>query len=474
MGSGGRQFVNRMPEVLLAGWPAAGTRPELDRWMDAAFANDWDAPLFDVPGKPAGVLEDPNEYAYLDQQMRYLPTFQQLTPVFLARGLQLQARGDPEAFLVRLDAWLAAVRTAKHHTLPLAEMIATGTERLAYLALDRWLERLAGRPDLAQRALDIVRRHDALDVPDPTGAAMAEQVMLQNAVDAPAQWLPRLLEGSTNPRGGVPVGSRVSGRSETEANVVAFAWAVPWEKERLRRAVALGNDPARRRERADLLRGAPGLWYDELMMGQDWRLEPTAQRTLTVRRAAILSLALRLHRLAAGEYPATLAELVPARMAAVPADPFDGRPFRYRRVDRAETVTLPARFAHADRPKSPPGVTFDFADYHSLAGLAGGLTGWPLEPGWLPSEPRGGELWLSEGVPPPGQRLPLAAEWSAGADERVVDVRLAAGRAVLWSVGPDRTDGGGRSMDDAGSAVGDLIAVVSDPPATPTAPAPGR
>lgn len=39
--------------------------------------------------------------------------------------------------------------------------------------------------------------------------------------------------------------------------------------------------------------------------------------------------ALRLFEKRTGKLPATLAELVPAYLTAVPRDPYDGKPFRY-------------------------------------------------------------------------------------------------------------------------------------------------
>ena len=45
---------------------------------------------------------------------------------------------------------------------------------------------------------------------------------------------------------------------ENETELVAFAWAVPWEKERLRRLVGLGNRRAITRAEGPLYQGLPG------------------------------------------------------------------------------------------------------------------------------------------------------------------------------------------------------------------------
>ena len=47
-------------------------------------------------------------------------------------------------------------------------------------------------------------------------------------------------------------------------------------------------------------------------------------------RAARVALAVERHRLAMNDLPRQLADLVPAYLAAVPQDPFDGKPLRYK------------------------------------------------------------------------------------------------------------------------------------------------
>ncbi len=471
-----RRYTDQLTGVLRDGWPAG--RADLNGWMDRVFEGDWDESVFSAAGKPPGVLEDPNEFTALGQPFRYITPFRQLTPVFLGRGLQRQASSDPANFVRRLDAWLAACRTAKRHTVTSAAITAEVSERQVYRALDRWLEKLDGRPDLLQQALEAIRRHDAQDKPQATDVRLAEQVVLQNMVDAPGQWLPRWLDHTPAGQSGYRSGSR----AETEANLTGFAWTVPWERERLRRAVALGNDPANRWERAVALRGAPGLESFERMDRVNDRQPPYTERVVADRRAAILSLALRLHRQATGSYPVALDELVPARLPAVPIDPYSTRPFGYRLVIAAETVTLPATLVPSKHDGLPPGSTLGYRDYLAVAGLAGGLTGWPFQPGWLVEAdegPDGGRMpgIGTGGAPGAGSELPLAAEWVAmmGAEEEYAEVRLAAGRAMVWSVGPDKQDGGGRSMSERPAAGGDLLYPVPDPPAvSPGRPAPAR
>jgi hypothetical protein len=64
-----------------------------------------------------------------------------------------------------------------------------------------------------------------------------------------------------------------------------------------------------------------------------------ADRSLTTSRLAITVAALERHRLATGTYPKSLDDLVPRFLVAVPLDPMDGQPLRYR-LNADGTFTL--------------------------------------------------------------------------------------------------------------------------------------
>jgi hypothetical protein len=53
----------------------------------------------------------------------------------------------------------------------------------------------------------------------------------------------------------------------------------------------------------------------------------------TQRAVVITAIALERYRLRHQTYPAQLAELTPAFLAAIPRDPMDGQPLRYRRTE---------------------------------------------------------------------------------------------------------------------------------------------
>jgi hypothetical protein len=54
--------------------------------------------------------------------------------------------------------------------------------------------------------------------------------------------------------------------------------------------------------------------------------------------SATAALAIEKHRLAEGRLPETLEELVPKYLEAVPMDPFDGKPLRYKRLEKGYTI----------------------------------------------------------------------------------------------------------------------------------------
>ena len=55
-------------------------------------------------------------------------------------------------------------------------------------------------------------------------------------------------------------------------------------------------------------------------------------------RTARVAVALERHRLATGDLPEKLSDLVPAYLPAIPQDPFDGEPLRYKKLDTGFVV----------------------------------------------------------------------------------------------------------------------------------------
>jgi ABC-type transport system involved in multi-copper enzyme maturation permease subunit len=389
-------FPDQALEVVQRGWP--GGEPELAGWLDRAFAEDWYRSLVKAAGEPTGVVVDPRRL----NVGRFLPELEEarIAPALLvARALQLQARGDGSAFVTHLRSGLALTRNVENKSPVLAVHVASATEGTLLRGLDRWLERLDGKPDLLRRALAELVRHEGQVKADLTEHRLADYVVQLNSLDVPEKLLPR----------------RLAGEGEAESAAVAAAWQVPWERRRLERIVRAQcwGELAQRREASRLAPGA--LQYYDIR--QD-HLERAMKRRLCRVRAAVLKVALRLYQAEHGGTAAgRLRMLVPGYISAIPQDPFDGRPFRYR-VSRGEQIP------------------------------------WP-DDGTLP------RANVAPGGGPLNQPAPVAQPACA----------VLPGQGVLWSVGEDGRDDGGLRQERRGSNSSsdgeDLIFLVPPPPKKP-------
>jgi hypothetical protein len=458
-------YVNELPAILAAGWPT--DRPELGRWLDQMFATKWTEPLRAAAAKPIGVLEDPNELT-IDSELKNSEPVRVMNLLLLAQALRQQAGGDPAAFPPAARLCLATQRTAGHDTMLIPTLIARGMEWQVYVALDHWLEELHNRPDLLRAALAALLEHDRLDPFDPRAVQLAQQVVARNAIHAPGRWVPRYLDGF-RPGWQLDRFGGASQAAEAQGSLVSFAWTVPWEKERLRRVIGLANRPGRWQREAEYLRGVPA-W--EYLAQRDAATMPGLvegeKMLLAQRRGAMLKLAIRLYESDTGTMPAALAALVPRYLPAVPADPFDGKAFRYR-VSAGEQIERESRLPTNQPTRQPPGVepyALSAAQFAAVSGVAGGGACWPLLPGWMEIA-QDADAATAPGAggsssPPFGYTPP-----NLGSHRETV--KLPAGTAVVWSIGPDGSDGGGTFGRTSASAIdqgyGDLVYLV--PPSTP-------
>ncbi len=75
---------------------------------------------------------------------------------------------------------------------------------------------------------------------------------------------------------------------------------------------------------------AKGGLLTRLLMPATMKVNQAGRRSLACARAMVALIACERYRLAHGKWPAKLDDLVPAYLVAVPADPIDGKPLRYR------------------------------------------------------------------------------------------------------------------------------------------------
>ena len=369
--------------MLDHGWP--GDDPELTAWLNRIIAGQWLGMLKEAADMPPGVVEDLRNVTYMSRQPA-AENCQMITLALAARGLQRQAAGDDETFVENLRIGLS-LSLAMRHRAPIGDVYrGRESEVLLLKALDRWLERLHGRPDLLHQALDVLSQY--VDAPKGDDEQdLMEDLMIMNMVNDPIPLLKYSLTFTGDSRIDDP-------NAQMEAQWVATAWLAPWEQERQQRILRVlfwGNHAQRQ---ALQLYGTGSLSWYVYMRGK-----PNKLTNVSMERAGLLKLALRLYQADNGKPAETLDELVPKYLPSIPLDPFDyyGKPFRYR-LSRGEEID------------------------------------WPPDP-----------LLSGSTIPPPAEP-PVAAEppddlfpWLPPRPRR----KIPAGQGILWSVGEDKIDNGG-------------------------------
>jgi hypothetical protein len=263
--------------------------------------------------------------------------------------------------------------------------------------------------------------------------------------------------------------------------MVNYALLVAWEHERqlrILRALFEGTEE----ERRTVLRMRGPLVFAGLLLARP--REPDNKRVVARLHAAQLQVGLRLYEAETGRPAKALEELVRRRyFTAVPADPFDGRPFRYR-LSKGEKIEWSEDNAEglqlgADGPMMPPGGGMGMPAMPAMPGMPGPVGG--VMPGGPAAGPPAMPAPGGAGAPPlpPGAAMPPGLGGAGGmmgaggpplAQEewRPPVKEVPAGQGVLWSVGEDGQDDGGLRRpppnQPATMAGQDLIYLVPLPP----------
>jgi hypothetical protein len=209
--------------VLEVGWRAGDAW--LAEWLDRLFDAPWPGQLARAAEMPPGVVEDPRRLA-LTRPLRMGTIAEWMSFYLSAHGLLQQAQGDPAAFVADLRAGLALVRNLRHDTVPSMVVAARRVEDTLLKGLDRWLESLAGRPDLLRQVLHLLLHHEA-ETGAPTRSREAQFLVVQTTMEQPEDWLTHQL--IQHPAKAEPA----------TAAAVAVAWRVPWERARRQRLLRL-------------------------------------------------------------------------------------------------------------------------------------------------------------------------------------------------------------------------------------------
>jgi hypothetical protein len=424
------KFDSQGQQVLRRGWPAGES--ELGHWLDQIFAppfrDTWYKPLDEAADLPLGVVEDPRQTGIHIPRDRWTNA-PLLNDILAVRGLQMQARGQPRVFVDHLRIGLALARHLQHLAPPHVAHLGRQAEHTWIPALDRWLEKLAGHPELLKEALAILTRHEA-ESPDPQEAAHAGYYIALKSLEETPELLLAIEIGHLpheDPK-----------MRQAEIDAAALLWRIPWEQERHERIlrVALQTD---RRQRRDPVRWG-GIALGMVLPSLSGQAQPWTKREVADLHAAQLKVALRLYQAENGRPARTLAVLVPRYLPSVPADPFDAQAFRYRLSN---------------------GERLDWPD-----GLQAGGPGVALPPGGRFPPPGGPPMidamqGLFEG------RMAGAQEEIPAAPPLPPGRLVRKGQGILWCVGEDGHDDGGRrqAISGFGSGAGeDVIYLVPPPP----------
>jgi ABC-type transport system involved in cytochrome c biogenesis permease component len=399
-------YFDRVNTASTRGWDPSDKL--LVRFLDRVFQNGWSSDLWEAVNLPTGVVDDPrtsNIFALLPEA-----NAARLAPHLLScRGLQAQAEGDPATFVKNLEISLTVSRNMRNHTSAVPTQVGFAVAENASRWVDRWLERLDRRPELLRQALTLFLRFDSEPEPTVEDIRRAEYLIGANTFADP----------STLPRPAQVSDSVLLGPFDN-VDLMRFSLEVPWEKARFRRLLQAYYSTDR--QVAELATEmAPELLRRQIQPFSRRRVNdgrPWAAVEVQV-RAALLRIALRLYQDEVGKPAESLTDLVPKYLPAVPKDPYDDKPFRYR-LSRGETLRWPPEY-------------------------------------YLPGQSR----------PIPVSSNPLPA------DATIVDTRrnVPAGQGILWSVGDDRVDNGGHAQQGQSSPGStsdmDMIFLVPLPPSTP-------
>ena len=478
-------YQSQIHSVIKYGWPA--NRPDLEAWMDKQFANAWDVEAREIVKKPLGPIENPRGLIHLTH-IRDISDSREFIISLLARGYQKQAAGDPEAYLTCLETALAITRNARTQQPSYCQRIGIAGENDALMSISSWLERLDGRPDLLRKLIAILDHHTATRPPESMEMFTVERMIARNTFNAPSQWLKQTLIDRMHPANRSGQKSPVEARADLEANLLSFSWVVPWERERLHRIIGLGNDHKNQLVRISEMARFTGNNFAFEIGGYPPYGVINSGLVVTRARMQATKAAVCLYRAEVGSLPPTLDALVPKYLPAVPLDPYDGKPIRYR-ISTGETIEgdfesqsdlslqRPPGFglvqddewlAHVatgggmmamGRLKfseflvsyRPPGIGQNrrqSVDLRAVAAVAGGVIQWPLEPlHESGSGPMIGRNFSNDAGAFGDGRMLLQPEPGFGPMwSRRQQLEILPGQAILWSIGPDLVDDGGKTQ----------------------------
>jgi hypothetical protein len=259
--------------------------------------------------------------------MPQLPAVRRAARVFRAAAREAATAGDYATAVARVEDTLALARQAAREPIMLARLVANAVEAVAFAEA----RLIASRPEADERTLaSLARALDEHRLSPIDWVAEGELLLFESAAadvytNGPAG-IARLMGVQGKPSQALPaagLGDGMPGRAADEAAARAIYGSFG-QASRVPRSKRSTDAPEAYRNAA----ASESLLLGLLWPGMDRGLL-TLDQAAADRAGTHVIVALERQRRSSGSYPEELADLVPARLAAVPSDPYTGGPLGY-------------------------------------------------------------------------------------------------------------------------------------------------
>jgi hypothetical protein len=316
--------------------------PQMARTLDQMFADSWDGDLQKAVRLPPGMLVHPNQVSNQTYDRVYTPCRLAGT-LWDARAVQLMEQKRWEEAWTYLHSSLLLARQCRSFAPDIGMYTGLGIEGRVRESLKDMLPQIMDQPRLLEQILSALQEQDQ-SYPPPSDRMKIDLLVWEN---------------TTVRYGGPPVNSSV------ESQMIRYAHATPWEKEREERQLRIlaaamiwmseqppetilngasaSVEPSARIKNALglTIEGSPGrmlseTWVRRFFLSEDRAVHPAFnsrnlfQSQTDYRqklRQTQLLVAQTLYEAREGQPPQTVADLVPKYLAAIPVDPTTGHPF---------------------------------------------------------------------------------------------------------------------------------------------------
>ncbi|MCS6864534.1 MAG: DUF1559 domain-containing protein [Gemmataceae bacterium] len=341
------RMEDRLDALIRMDWDRP--EPEFIDWLDRVFAappampdeEPWHRIAAGAAAHPVGCFDHPQLVNTMATTVTAMENARKMALALLLRGLQRQSQaGDPAAFVPAFRIVLKLCQNIRYGGGAIALDASMEIERRALDAADVWLGQLPrGYPQPLRELVQILAAYDEKRPFDVQPHILADRYVMREMTAAPGQML------------FPPTNGKTVDDNNPEGELLAFAWAVPWERERTRRLIGLPLDFPRERY-VSLAMGRPGLGQLFARIRGILDADEREMYIRTLRRGTLLKCAIRTYQELRGVLPQQLEELLTAGLLeTLPADPFrESHTFGYR-ISPGERLRGPGRFGPMGRPE---------------------------------------------------------------------------------------------------------------------------